>query len=59
MAVGGFKVMIRQPDLFQVIDALGAAGGFSSGLNSRKQQRDQNSDDSNHDKQLNQSEAAS
>jgi len=56
--VGIDVVMHRQPDLFQVVLALGAAGGFAGLLDSGKKKGDQNSNDRNDDKQLDQREAA-
>jgi ribosomal protein L37E len=37
-----------EADLFEVVDALCASCGFTCGLHSWEQQRDQNGDDSNH-----------
>ena len=39
------KTMKRQPDLFQMIAAVGASGGLAGGLDRRQQQRRQDADD--------------
>jgi hypothetical protein len=48
-----FRVVIEvhgDADLFHVADALCAPGGFAGGLHGRQQERDQNTDDRDHDK---------
>jgi hypothetical protein len=50
-------IVLRQGELFQVIAALRAAGGFTGGLNGRKQQSDQNRNDRDRRQQLDQREA--
>ena len=45
--------------LFQIILALGPAGGFPCLLHGGKQERNQNRDDRNHDQQFNQRERTS
>ena len=42
-------VVVGQPDLLEIIDALDAAGGLAGRLDGRQQQRDQDGDDRNHD----------
>jgi hypothetical protein len=51
-------IVKRQPKLLHVVLALSSPGGFPSGLNGRKQQRDQNCDDCNHNQQFNQRKSA-
>lgn len=51
--------MNRKPHLLQVVDALCAAGGLASGLNSRQQQGDQDRDDGNDHRKFNKREAFS
>ena len=51
-------VVERDPDLLQVVDALGAAGGLAGGLHRGQQQGDQDRDDRDHDQQLDQRETA-
>lgn len=48
-----------QTNLFHVIQTLGAAGCFTSILNSRQQHCGQRCNDRHHDKQLNKSESRS
>jgi hypothetical protein len=50
--------MKRQADLFEIVRALRSPGRFTGGLNGRKQQRDQHSDNRNHHEKLDQGEAA-
>ena len=47
-----------EPDLLQVVDALGTAGRLAGGLDGRQQQGDQDRDDGDHDQQLDQRESA-
>ncbi|MPN30907.1 hypothetical protein SDC9_178378 [bioreactor metagenome] len=50
---------LRQSDLLEFIDAVGAAGAFPRRRQSRQQHRRQNRYDGNHDQQFNQCEAYS
>lgn len=52
-------VVDGQTNLLQMIAALGATGGFTSLLNGRQQQRNQDRNDGNHDEQLDEREALS
>src|SRR5204863_2455519 len=49
----------RDPELLEVVDALGAAGGLARRLHGRHQQRDQHGDDGDDDQQLDQRETTS
>ena len=48
----------RQPKILQIVAAAGAARRFACRLNGRQQQRDQNTDDCDHDQQFHQRETA-
>jgi len=48
--------MRGESDLFEIVDALGAPRRFARGLDGGKQQRNQDSDNGDHDQQLHQSE---
>jgi hypothetical protein len=54
LAVRVVKVVNRQPDLFQVVLALGSRSSFPDLLNGRKQQANEDGNDRNDDEQLNQ-----
>ena len=45
-------VMKGERELFEGIDALDAAGGFTGGLYGRQQKSDQDRDDRDHDQKL-------
>ena len=51
------KIVGGKPDLLQVVGTLGTPCGFTSGLNRRQEQRNQNADDCDDDKKLNEGEA--
>ena len=46
--------MHGQTDLLEIVDALGAAGGFASRLHGGQEQRDQDGDDGDHHQKLDQ-----
>jgi hypothetical protein len=48
----------RQPDLFQIVDALGAPGGLARGLDRGQEQSNEHSDDRDDNEKLDQSETA-
>jgi hypothetical protein len=48
-----------QPDLLEVVGALGAAGGLSGRLHGRQEERDEHADDCDHHQELDQGEAES
>ena len=57
-AIGAFIIRQRQPELLQIVDALGPASGFAGRLDGRQEQGDQDRDDRDDDEQLDQGEAA-
>ena len=57
--IGIVVIMDRQPDLFQVVGALGAPSGFASLLNCGQQQGDQHRDNRDHHQKFNQRESRS
>ncbi|MCG3775788.1 MAG: hypothetical protein JW395_2632 [Nitrospira sp.] len=59
LAVGAFKVVHGQPELLQVVLALGPSGGLTGLLDSRQQQRDQHCDDGDHHQQFDECEPPS
>src|SRR5262249_49757709 len=54
--VGVVRVVESEADLFQVVGALDAAGGFPDLLNGRQQQPDQDRDDGDYHQQLDERE---
>ncbi len=50
-------VVHRQADLLQVVRALRATSGLTSGLNGRQQERDEHADDGDHDQKLDEGKA--
>ena len=55
--MGGLVVVHGDPELLQVVDALGAAGGLAGRLHGGQQEADQDRDDRDHDQQLDQGES--
>ncbi len=51
-----FVVLKGDPELHQIVAALGAPGGLARGLDRRQEQRDQDRDDRDHDQELDQGE---
>jgi hypothetical protein len=49
-------VVVRQPELLQIVDALGPPRCLPRCLDRRQQERDQYGDDRDHDEKLNQGE---
>ena len=56
--IGAVVVVHGQPDLLEVVGALGPPGRLAGRLHRREQQRDQHGDDGDDDQQLDQREAA-
>ena len=53
-----FVVVQGEPELLQVVDALGTSRCLAGRLHGGEKERDENGDDGNHDQQLNQRECA-
>jgi hypothetical protein len=56
--VGTLEIMQGQTDLFQMVDALRPPSRLAGGLHRGQQQRDQHTDNRNHDQQLDQRKAS-
>jgi hypothetical protein len=55
--MGAFVIVQSQADLFEVISALQASGGFAGRLHGWQQQADENTDDGDDDQKFDQGES--